>query len=362
MTTCMRKKLFCIISSLSGGGAERVMSEIVNYYSQLGVEVVLLTLDPPSKQPAYPLDSAATCLNLPLGRSFFPGLKVIQHLRQLLSLRKIIIEHNPSAVLSFMTTTNILALSAIYGLPIRSVVSERVHPGRHSYGTWANALRRILYSSASSIVVQTTEIEEWMSKRIPGNYAVIPNFVCTPVVTRKEKNSLPVILSLGRLDPQKGFDTLIMSFSLVADHFPEWKLVLVGEGHERKNLQYLIDSLKLNHRIFMPGYSVKPSDYLATASVYVQPSRYEGFPNSLLEAMANGLASIASSEAGYMLIDHGVNGVLVKPEAVDDMAKAIIALIENEEYRMRIGSAASQVIIAYSQDVVMKLWTHHLFG
>jgi GalNAc-alpha-(1->4)-GalNAc-alpha-(1->3)-diNAcBac-PP-undecaprenol alpha-1,4-N-acetyl-D-galactosaminyltransferase len=350
-----------LISSLGGGGAEKMMASLANSYSARGVHVTLVTLDDQKKKPdVYKLSDKVDRLSIfvPFSQNTFSKLhakaKKYFHLRRLLRFK------SPDVVLSFMTPTNLLAIAAIQALKIRCVVSERTNPAYYSYGSIYNLLRSLLYRRANCVVVQTPQIAQWLKMNVAGEISIVPNFVSS-AITASSALKVKHICSVGRLDQAKGFDLLISAFAKLAEDFPDWTLLIFGEGPERDVLEKLIDLMSLQHRVQLCGFIDQPSNMMRNASIVVQPSRLEGFPNALLEAMACGCPVIATHEAGNMLINDGVNGLLIPSDDVDELAKTLKGLMENPQLRSDLAEAALGVRETFSEERVMKLWDKVLF-
>jgi glycosyltransferase involved in cell wall biosynthesis len=348
------------IASLGGGGAERVLSELANHYADRGIKVTLITLDPPGRNSIYTLDPRISQVNLCGTFSRSVVRKIIAQIKSLFRLRQRIKSEQPDTVLSFMTPTNNLTILACIGLGVHCVVSERSHPGRFSYSMLTDRLRSLLYRFASAVVVQTPDIACWFQSRIRGKFLVIPNFINR---NRPESSSLrqQSIIAVGRLGSEKRFDDLINAFALAINRFPNWRLNILGEGLQRPLLQSLIEQHGLGDKIILSGFVSNPDYYMSTAAIAAQPSRFEGFPNALLEAMASGLAVVASHEAGDMLIEDGVNGLLVPAGDVYQLAHALERLMGDAQLRATLGQNALAVRDTYSQERVMPLWNSLLF-
>lgn len=353
--------IMLLIASLQGGGAEKVIVSLANSYSARGARVTLISLDDPETRPdVYKLGKQVHRISLfvPFSSSIFS--KFLLHVKRYRRLRRILSAEQPDVLLSFMTPTNILAIAATQALKIRCVVSERTNPIHYSYGRIYDLLRSLLYRKASCVVVQTPRIAQWFQMNIAGEISIVPNFFLDEITAsspRKAKH----ICAVGRLHWVKGFDLLIISFAKLAKDFPDWTLLIAGEGPERDVLEALIDNLSLQRRVHLCGFIKQPSDIMRNASIAVQPSRFEGFPNALLEAMACGCSAIATHEAGDMLIKDGVNGLLIPADDVEALAKALKRLMENSLLRENLGAAALGVKETFSEERVMRLWDKILF-
>ncbi len=350
-----------VIASLRGGGAERVMSNLANYWVGLGYEVTLITLANPAEHEAYNIDPAVKRHKIyrPFGSNIFSRLLALCY--RLWRLRQFFKKLQPDVVLSFMTTTNLLTIVASMGLKARCIVSERTNPEKYSYGQIHNFLRSFLYPLTDQVVVQTESISQWLLKRTKAKISVIPNsvrdFIDDRVTTREN-----MVVAVGRLSNEKGFDILIEAFALLKDSYPDWNVQILGEGPDRPALEKLISERNLASRVQLVGRVSEPGYFLNRASIAVQPSRFEGFPNSLLEAMVCGLPCVASYDAGDMLIEHDISGLLIPSGDAKHLALALKRLIESPNLRLALGKNAVKATEQYSHCRVMTLWDKVLFS
>jgi len=350
-----------VISSLTGGGAERVMSIIANYWVSNENTVTLITLDS-KKNDFYSIDMRVRRIGLDLifdSTSFFSALK--NNYVRLMKLRYAIRSAQPNVVISFEDTTNIMTLLSVLGLHVPVIVSERSDPRYHSITSIYARLRNLLYPLADAVVVQTDVVGDWASELVPANRVhVIPNpvmpFEQTDNAVTQLDISPPFIVALGRLVPLKGFDLLLKAFA--RSRYDDWSLVIIGEGHERRNLEILIKQLDLETHVYLPGRIKEPNNILMQADLFVLSSQYEGFPNALLEAMSCGLAVISfdcPSGPGVLIIN-GENGILVPPMNVDRLSAAMIKLMYDEDLRKKLGGRARNVVDEFSVKKIMRMW------
>ena len=165
-------------------------------------------------------------------------------------------------------------------------------------------------------------------------------------------------MALGRLARHKGFDLLLEAFRQVADKHPQWIVEIYGEGDQRQDLERLCAAWNLDRRILLPGWTRDPQAVLSRADLFVLPSRYEGFPNALLEAMACGLASVsfACSEGLSEIVRSEVDGLLVPAEDVAALAVALDRLMSDEGLRRRLGERARDVVQRFSSARFFRQW------
>lgn len=353
--------LILIISSLRRGGAEHTLSRIAAIYYERGYKVTVITLEDSRNDPVFLLKQGIESIILPLERKKNLFAKIFQRIRRIFKLRTILKDRKPAVLLSFMTPTNLLAIAATRGLGVRCIVSERTNPALYDYGSIINFFRNFSYRFADVIVVQTKQISHWLYPRTKGHIVVIPNFLLRQPASVQFGFRKHHVVAVGRLAPEKCFDLLITAFAKIAHDFPQWTLFILGEGPSHKSLQALIEQLCLQHQVKLCGFVDHPDLILQHASIAVQPSRFEGFPNALLEAMACGLPAIATPEAGNMIIKDGFNGLLVPVNDVRALANALKQLAQNSQLREQLGEAARQVCETHSEAQVIKFWDKVLF-
>lgn len=356
-------RLALVISSLTCGGAERVLTLLANAWADRGWEVAILTIGPRHKD-FYTLSQGIRRVALDLAEPpRWPLDSLLNSLRRVRALRRALRDLKPDVVVSFMDKPNILTLLACRGLEAPVIVSERVDAGQYSAGrAWA-ALRRWMYPAAAAVVVQTERQQEWFRRFIPGaRVRLIPNPVGSPGASSGPAPRLPeaehLVVGMGRLTRQKGFDILIRAFARCAPRHPGWALVLLGEGEERGPLEDLCARLEMAGRISLPGAIPDPAAVLRRAALFVLPSRFEGFPNALLEAMACGVSAIAADcpSGPREIVEAGVNGLLVPPEDVPALAAAMDRLMSSPEERRRLGGRAARVVERFSLQSALESW------
>ena len=354
-------RLSLVISSLSAGGAERILSLLASAWADAGHHVTLITLAG-AGQDFYTYAPEVERIALAeTGNSKSARQAAVSNLRRIWRLRRALGQSKPDVVVSFTDVTNVLTLLAMRGRRTPVIVSERVDPRFHSIGRLWSALRAFTYRSSAAIVVQTKSVECWAEAiRGSSRVRVIANPVLPPGLPAGAGMilSAPCILAMGRLARQKGFDLLIRAFAQCAAACPEWSLVILGEGSQRLELERLATALGVHDRVQMPGRTKQPAQALRQASIFVLSSRYEGFPNALLEAMACGLPVISTDcpSGPTDIIEDGANGLLVPTENSDALAGAMQRLMLSESERHALGNSALDVLRKYSISSVLECW------
>jgi glycosyltransferase involved in cell wall biosynthesis len=164
---------------------------------------------------------------------------------------------------------------------------------------------------------------------------------------------------VGRHEPQKGFDLLLEAFALIAANYPDWDLVIVGDGPNRSKLKARMQSLKLERRVILKEIVADVFQEFAASQLMAFPSRYEGFPNALAEAMAIGLPAIGFRDVSGvedMILD-GETGLLVdQKNGAPGLATAMTTLMGDDIKREKLGSAARQHVSRWAPDLVFPIW------
>lgn len=355
------KRIVMVISSLRMGGAESVFAWLANGLCNNGYTVSVLTLDS-SDAVHYSLSDGIRHHSLGMAENT-SGLvgALVSNVKRIRTLRTAIMAESPNLVISFMDQTNVLTLMAAKRIcPV--VISERVHP-KHPIGRLWKWLRRRTYNQSAALVVQTPSIAREYGWMVESPVAVVPNAALPPTKGGPTVQlDGPAIIGMGRLHWQKGFDLLIHAFSRLADAFPEWKVVVFGDGPCRKELEAQAEGLGLAGRVIFAGKTPTPHTDIAQGDIFALPSRFEGFPNALCEAMRMGLACIASDCSGGPsdLITDGEDGLLVPMGDVDALANSLRRLLETPRLRNQLGEKARHGIQRFAPDKVMGMWLEQI--
>ena len=348
-----------VIPSLGAGGAERVATRLANEWHANGHDVTMVTFDLPGTEPFFALDPGVSLRELAASASSGLKAKLGTNIARVARLRSALRELRPDVVVAFMTEANVVALWASRGLGIPVVISERNQPERPGLGRAHKLARRLTYPMARALVVQTDAIAAWGRAHFRIPVHVIPNPVRLGAGdARREDGEVQWLASLGRLTHQKGFDILIKSFAAVAGRHLKWRLVIYGEGPDRALLERLRNDSGSPDRILLPGLTKDAAEVLSKASLFVLPSRFEGYPNALLEALAQGLPVIATACPGgtVEILANGVHGMLVPANDVAAMTTALDAMLSAPDLRDAYAWKARRAVVGLDVATVAKRW------
>jgi len=347
-------KMVLVINSLGFGGAERVMSVLLREWSKRDdLDITLLLLD--EDEIAYD----------------FHGVKVIccecsgSHFKSFYGIFANLYKLKPDVVVSFLSRSNVYSTIICRMLSIKCVISERSDTV-HRYGNRSNHIEqflvRKLYPKADLIIAVSDGVRSSLVKFIKSNSLnirvinnpvdheslyLLANELVDPELDLKGND---YYIAVGRLIKTKEFDLLIRAFSKAST---DRRLLILGDGPERKNLQKLVHSLNLSNRVIINGFEKNPFKYMKHAYAFVSASSLEGFPNVLVEAMTFSLPVLAancmsgpyeiitdSSREEITRLKIGSYGVLVPVGDVDELVAAFNLIEKENELRERLSDAS----------------------
>jgi GalNAc-alpha-(1->4)-GalNAc-alpha-(1->3)-diNAcBac-PP-undecaprenol alpha-1,4-N-acetyl-D-galactosaminyltransferase len=354
-------KVTLVIYGLGGGGAERVMSIVANYWVAQGWDVTLIMLVAPNQPSFYPLDPHIKLKSLDIAGSSANAIAAIGKTWQRVRvLRRAILASQPDVVISFMNAVNVYTILACLRTQIPTIVSEHIYPGSNDANKIWQFIMKVTYRYADLVTVLTQNALPFYPARRGYRAIVMPNPVTTPppAAAIVQLVAKPSLIAIGRLHPQKGFDLLLQAFARIQAKYLDWQIVILGEGPMRAELEALRSQLQLTDRVHMPGLVTNVPEYLHQADIFVMPSRFEGFPMALCEAMACGLPVLAADclSGPRDIIEDGCNGVLVRTEDVDALAAGLDALMSDPAKRQQLAQAAPQVLDRFGVERVMGIW------
>ena len=368
-----KKKLLIFLGSLTSGGTERVAATLSKHLVKKAFDVTVVTLDS-TERDFYSLDDKVQRIAMGSASATAGMEKIFGNLKRTYQFRKILKDQKPDIVLGMITRHAVISLIASVGLQVKVVVSERNYPAKRKNHSMWEFLRTVFYRFADMHVVQTNKIAAWLeSNTAAKNIKVIPNSISWPIerfepILQPENYIQPadkLILAAGTLKQQKGFDLLLEAAIKFLPDYPDWKMVILGEEKNesgskglRKEFEKRVADNGLTKRILLPGRAGNIGDWYKAADIFVLSSRFEGFPNVLLEAMASGCACISfDCDTGPSdLIRQNENGILISQEDIDMLEAQIRYLIEHPIFRQKIADKAKNVREHYSVEIIHGEW------
>jgi glycosyltransferase involved in cell wall biosynthesis len=279
------------------------------------------------------------------------------------ALRSILVRVNAPLVVSMGTQLNVITLVAAKGLGRRVVISERgdVKAMRMNW-LWGGLTAR-LYGQADLVTANSRALVRHMRGFVStSDLAFVPNpmWVERGYGSDREYDNptAPVVLCVARLVPEKALDVLLEAFALFAKEYRECRLALVGEGVLEAALRAQAARLGIAERIDWCGLVKDPLPHYSTAQVFVLPSRIEGMPNALLEAMGCGVPVIVSDGTPGLLevVEHGVTGLVVPVNNAVALAAALRLMLSDARLRRRLGMAARERVLEHELSRSLASW------
>jgi len=369
-------RLAFVVSSLACGGAERVVQLLSGGLAERGHEVTVITTT--EREDFFHLPPGVDRIRIGLVRYVEdpyprladpPAVVPLRAIRGVVRLRRTLSSLRPDLVIAFTDRIAVLTLLAARGLGIPVVASERSDPALKPLGPAWRLLRRVLYPSAAALVC--------LSHGVASRFTWLPADRClaihNPVPPPPPDDGSPpplglasggYVLGMGRLAHEKGFDLLLRAYARSLDRVDPGPLVIAGEGEERPRLETLAAELGIASRLVLPGAVRDPWPLLRHAAFLVLSSRFEGFGNVLVEAMACGrpVVAFACPSGPDEIVEHGRSGLLVPPGDTAALARAMARLAADTGLRRRMGEAARERSRAFSLERILDLWEDLVIG
>ncbi|MCM4167341.1 GalNAc-alpha-(1-_4)-GalNAc-alpha-(1-_3)-diNAcBac-PP-undecaprenol alpha-1,4-N-acetyl-D-galactosaminyltransferase [Arenibacter antarcticus] len=357
-----KHKIAFLINSLSSGGAERVLTTLVNNLIT-SYEITIITFH--NIAPFYDLHKNVKhihCLDkYEPSSNFFEAIK-----NNYLLLRKIndiSRENNFELMINFMTTANVLGtcIGKLNCIPV--IISERTNPYHQEIPKLWSVLRLISYRFSSILVVQTETIKKFFIGKVNENkLRILPNPISNELTNNRtlvhHSQKKNIILSVGRLTSLKAHAILIRAFALTK--YNNWELWIAGDGPEYNNLDNLITELNLSDHVKLLGLVKDIHTLYNTAKIFAFSSTYEGFPNALIEAMHFGLACVSTDcpTGPGELIKDGENGYLVPINNPDQMSNKLNSLMLNPSKIESFGEKSIITVQQFEEENVIGQWKY----
>lgn len=348
-------KITFFIGGLAGGGAERVTCNLASWLAEHNHDVEILTMS--DVEATYPLSNKVkrqSLINKNERHSF-----VYNAILRLARLCKSLRQNKQDVILVMLPETTILLLQLSWLTKAKIIAAERNNPSSYTSQKQKNLSR--LAHKADGWTFQTEEEREWYQGKI-GNAKeiVIPNAInpdfIRPAYTGKRRK---IIVSAGRMSAQKNQELLVRAFAAVCKDFPDYQLVIYGEGEKRSTLSVVTEELGIKDKVQLPGYTTNIGEKIKDASLFVLPSDFEGMPNALMEAMALGIPCISTDCDGggaRFLIENEKNGLIVPKGDVDALANAMHRMLSDKMFAELCGKEAHKICERLAPDKVYGQW------
>lgn len=352
----MRPIIFVTVS-MGGGGTERVISILANHYCQKNIPVTILMIA--DNRVAYELDKRVQVVNV----SEATGGSLLGRVKRVNALRKHF-KCNPMArIIAMGTVTAMFVLLAKMGLKRDVVISERNDPNRLNHkpiSKSAKLLRNFLYRGAKAIVLQTEDVKDCFPEYLVKKSVVIPNPLSDELPDAYvNANREKTIITAGRLTEQKNHKLLIDAFCKFHKEHPEYQLKIYGKGELEEELKGYVQKLGMKEQIAICGFCDDLYAQLQTSGIYVSSSNWEGISNSLIEALAFGIPTIATDcpvGGSRMFIRNMENGILIKTEDEAALMEAMNKIADDELFAEMLSENAIAIRMQLSAEKIADKW------
>ncbi|MBQ9516658.1 MAG: glycosyltransferase [Eubacterium sp.] len=381
-----KKKIYITLFTLATGGAERHVSHIANYLSDLGYDITIVLLS--NGIVNYHLNSDIEVVDLQSldYPNTIGSVNVFEKIQlkyyKLFSSKKYEWHDHKiwlnnyyfkkfeyyfskqeniqnSLVISFMTVPNICASVSKKNMGYKLILAEFNSPsGEFSCDTPEDKLRKKYFNECDGFVFQTEEERDYYSYL--GNYksAIIPNPLEVIDVQPSGKRN-KVIVNFCRLATVKNIPLLVDAFSMLYEDYPDYKLVIYGEGYEKQNILNHIKEKHLEDSIEIRPFSSNVLELVCNCAMFVSSSNIEGISNSMIEAMAIGLPTICTdcpAGGARMFIKSYENGILTPVGDAEALYKAMKYMIENPDKAEQMGKKAMEIRETLKKEKILNKW------
>ena len=367
------KIVYCIQGTHNSGGMERVLSRKVNYLAQAGHEVSIITFNQQGRKPFFELHPSVVCYDLAIPYEQYQKGGILNRLALYIRLPQLHRLHRKRLEQLLLKLKADIVVSMFNEeasfLPSIQDGSHKIlefHFSKHNglkdlrRGIWrlidelrAKKDERIVRPFDRFVVLTEEDATLWGA--LP-NLRVIPNPL--PFYSDSPSDcSAHQLLAMGRYDEQKHFDLLIDLWAQLAPDYPDWRLVIAGDGKLRPEHTAQVERLGLKSvELMRPTHQVQ--ELYRASSIYTMTSRYEGIPMVLIEAQQMGLpiVSFACPCGPRDVITDGVDGYLLEVGDHAGFIQALRRLIDSEAERQRMGAAARIASERYDLEHIMKSW------
>ncbi len=348
------KKVLFVNLRLTAGGSEKVMTTLAGAFAEHGIDTEMLLLkDEPKTYHVNPKVKIIECY-CPMASN-----KIKWHIDRILSIRQAIKKSNADTIISFMWDINMNVIMACLGLNKRIIVSERADPSNESRKRTFRFACKWILPRADITVFQTPQVREMYPRSIQKKSVVIPNPIPNSLPEPYQRERKKVIIAAGRLTKQKNFEMLMKAFQIFSKDHPDFQLNIYGEGHLKSELEKCAEELGIKDKVTMPGYVSNVNEVMNDAAIYASSSNYEGISNSMLEALAMGIPSVCTDcpvGGAAMVIQSGVNGILVPVNGINQMASAFSKIADSKEFAELLSRNAIKSCNEFLLDSVFEKW------
>lgn len=344
------KRILIVTTELGVGGAERCVANVACGLDPAKYAVHVVALAPPPTAPKDALAQQLEAAQIPL--TFLGCRSKWQLFSAVGQLKRIIRETQPDVVWSFLFHANIVTAMATRVTRTKRVQSLRVV----EQGSWRRRVQSWAAQQADRVLCVSEGVRQFASEtlRLPeAKLQVIPNGIdvdaIQPTTYAEPVDRKHRILAVGRLDPQKDYETMLLAVSpLLLHQQDQWELIVVGDGPDRENIESTAHMFDLQASVQLIGWQAAVSSWLRESEIFILTSRWEGMPNAIIEAMGHGLPVVTTNVEGISeLLPGKLADQVASTEEFRNGQTILEDLMEDPALRQQLGQANRRQIEAH---------------
>lgn len=353
------KLCFFIDDITHTGGIERVTSNLVHQFSkdQRNIDVEIVSQYKSSNRIWYPFGN---CIIKYLSDKNFDAKphsisRIVTMLGNINAVRQYFKKHSYDFIIA-QSLPNVFALF-MAGVDMSKVIATE-HVYYNYYNSIIKKIRIFIYKKCYKVAVLTSEDKKCYDRYFDKTHTVlIPNPVIVPEYFESHLNN-KVAIAMGRIQYQKGFDTLVDVFAMVHQKHPDWKVHIYGDGNYRNYIEEYIKERNMNDIVVLKGRTDDVASVMRNASFFILSSRFEGFGMVIAEAMSQGLpvVSFDCPTGPSDMVKSNFNGLLVENQNKKALAEAICYMIEHPNERKKMGRNAIETSKQFAGNIISKKW------
>ena len=372
-------KITFVISSLSSGGAEKVLTIMANSWSAAGHDITVVTFSSPEND-FFPLGKNIQRISLNClsdSKNIFQA--AYSNIIRLAKLHHTLHKLQSRVTISFIDKTNIMVLLASTCTNQKIIVTEHTDPARQSIGKGWSLLRRLVYPFSAAVIVLSDQIKDWTIQavddksvflpKIKEKLWVMPNPIDFEAIQAESREKLPeeiieiikkkktVFTQIARLSSEKDPSLLIEACHILQESYKDFAVFFIGQGPLFKDIQKQIIEKKLENTIFLLGEKTNPYPYMAAARSVLLTSSIEGFGMVLAEAILCGAVPVSTDGIGPRnILVNGQFGLLVPAHEPHQFAKAMFRIATDDELYHQLKKGAAESIQRFNKTLILEDW------
>lgn len=348
-----KNKILFFTPSIDGGGAEKILLFVAEYLHRNNFYVEILTLC------EYPLNQYNGIEVKKI--NYKKKGKLISKISLSKRIRSYTISNHFEALVTFGVAYSLIIKVACIGLPIKLIVSERRSPMNLSF-LWKN-ISKLIYKNCDGVIYQLKEVEEFYNFKntntiVIHNPYMLNNFENKEKKICKKSEKIILLSAAARLDEyEKGMDILIDAFELIEPKYKNIELHLYGDIVSDNKISRKLRNTSENIKVFPKEKNI--IEKINQSTIFILPSRLEGIPNILLEALGNGNATISADcppGGPRLLTQNGKIGELFENRNSDELSKKIVSLLADEKRYNYIKEKSVLVRNEFEEEKIGNLW------